>query len=249
MKVPLLTYLYEQPRPTGCAPNGSVLDTLPFFLEHYRQLGVSRFLIVLNTHGSVDLEQRVARFCPPARVISEPLESKPALKHFHGLLDELRPDWYIKADLDEFHEYPFSLDEMAARMGEAGQNVVLGELIDQVSSTGEIVPVDPQRPLTEQFPIACHLTRDIVQGCCRKLMLCRGDVRPRTAGFHHAPEERLASYQGTVRHYKWHGDLLNRLEQHADSQDPFRAESRRFLDWFQSGGLRRHGHRDAHGSS
>jgi hypothetical protein len=61
---------------------------------------------VLNIHGNPDLQHRVEKLCPPARVISEPLESKPALREISRLLDDVRPDWYIKADLDEFHIYP-----------------------------------------------------------------------------------------------------------------------------------------------
>jgi hypothetical protein len=136
---------------------------------------------------------------------------------------------------------PLPLEEMLARLRDTEANVVLGELVDHVSPTGEIVPIDPTRSLPEQFPIPCRLTRDVLQGCTRKLMLCRGDVHPRTAGFHHADSERPAPFQGTVRHYKWHGDLLTRLQQHAHSDAPFRAESQRFLTWHHAGGLQRLG--------
>lgn len=87
-------------------------------------------------------------------------------------------DWWVVADLDEFHVYDRPLNEVIAECDQRGFDYIEGALLDRVASGGELTPARPvsEQPLFEQYPLAGLLTLRLLGGCPSKITLARGSV-------------------------------------------------------------------------
>lgn len=221
----LVTLLFELPD-----ADGSALDTLPQWMEHYRALGVTEIRTLVSLHQAPGLPDRLRGLgVPVTRTTQTPPDHPLRLPALRRFIRAGRPDWYLKADPDEFQEYPLPLPELIPQLDEAGHNVLLGKLVDHCHASGEIVPFDTAIPIATQFPARSQVPAGLAS-VRRKVMLARGDVRLRQTGAHAALGERPAPLRGTVRHYPYHGDLDSRPVLNISSS--YAAKRRAFRDWY-----------------
>jgi hypothetical protein len=146
-------------------------------------------------------------------------------------------EWSAQTDLDEFYEFPLPLGELAATAGDA--NCVQGFFVDRVAADGSLLPIRDDVPIAEQFPVETRITKRILGGQGRKLMLTRG-FQNIGQGHHRMADERLFRPDGRVLHYKWNSSVLEHLgERMATSErtdDKWRYQSERFLAYWQRSG-------------
>lgn len=150
---------------------------------------------------------------------------------------EDRHEWCAVADLDEFYEYPLPLAELAATAGNA--NCVQGWFVDRVAPDGSLPPIRNDLPIAEQFPIEARITKRILGGYDRKLMLTRG-FQCVARGHHTMPNERPFPRTGRVLHYKWNSVVLDHLAERLALREQtgyqWGHESERFLAYWQKNG-------------
>ena len=100
-------------------------------------------------------------------------------------------------------------------------------------------PLRDDVPIAEQFPVETRLTKRIVGGCDRKLLLTRGFQNP-AAGHHSMPDECVFPQDGRVLHYKWNAIVLEHLAERIATRGRtgcrWTAECERFLDYWQRHG-------------
>jgi hypothetical protein len=146
-------------------------------------------------------------------------------------------EWSAQADLDEFYEYPLPLAELAATAGDA--NCVQGFFVDRIAADGSLPPIRDDIPIAEQFPVETRITKRILGGYDRKLMLSRG-FHCLARGHHTMPEERVFSRNGRVLHYKWNAVVLDhlaeRLALRKQTGYKWGHESERFLNYWREKG-------------
>lgn len=225
------------------------IQLLPQFLAHYTALGFNRFHVGVARGQANPLHEQIRLGCAPFDcTIGHGVSA-----HFTGPADAdaanvLRgkyvapADWYGIADLDEFHDYsPFGSVQELLEVAVAHQaNVVSGKLWDRITTDGSIPDRITNAPVSEQFPLGCELTRVVAGGCLKKVMLARGSV-PISPG-HHSHRAKALRTQFRVHHFKWHGNLLDRLRRRAvlyrELGLPWWGEFQRMLDY-----LERHGGR------
>jgi hypothetical protein len=202
---------------------GGDTTLLGYAIPHYRALGVESFHIARQVEDSADpgLAASVAvmrdqgldfsRICVSpwhedlnARLIREAMASAPH-------------DWWVIADLDEFHVYDRPLSEVIGYCEDNGCDYVSGAMLDRVAAGGELRDVEScgERSIWEQYPLAGLVTFRVLHAMPTKVTLACGTVeldygQHRTWNGTPAPSDALYPQ---VHHFKWTATIRARLEQ------------------------------------
>ncbi len=219
-------------------------DLLPYYLDHYRQLGVERFVIACNPdQGGGELGRQLSA---QADVETLPLPRTFRRSNLVGMVEEetrLRvagpDDWVIPADLDELNQYPDDLPEIVRAMEHDGYTHLVGELRDRLADGGELtslLPFSRGVPIWHQYPLEGSVTSQLARGSVEKVLLSRGDLGW-TVGHHRMrPTPMLKAYpkMGTAYHFKWReglaGNLAWRVDHESRARAPWYEESQRLGD-------------------
>jgi len=221
---------------------------LPQFVEHYRRLGVERFLISLHISPNRTADE-VRRATDKAVAVLRPLGIL-----LHGVLhchytsrinctyqNRIRKtacsadDWIVWTDIDEFHEYPEPLRKILKWCDANGVSVVFGKFIDRVARGGRLEPFDPRRPIWEQYPLGAEITGKILGGETIKVAASRAHLTIET-GHHRVVEaqEHYYPYAIRIHHFKWDAGVIERLKLRVSEEFKkachWWIESQRFLD-------------------
>ena len=208
-------------------------DLLPFFCEHYVRLGVDKILVAART--SADLSELVSRFGD--KVIVRYFHKHMFYEHrkMYGEEQMLRDqkldpdDWVMHLDLDEFHQYPANLRDICAIADAQHIWAIRGTLLDRIRPDGVMVPIDPNTPIDQQFTHTAWLTKHMVRDIACKIMLARRKVKI-MGGRHRVANAKAARWpvgfheQYLVHHFRWHGNLVERLLD--------RRKSKKRSQWF-----------------
>jgi hypothetical protein len=203
-----------------------VVDTnhdqlLPHFLPHYRRLGVTGFVFGVRRGRLNPAWAYLAALNAPD---IELLETHPPSSAINGIVDSVfinnvktkNADWYIPADLDEFH-VPGDLSFPAAQKLCLAQsaNFVASRLVDRVTAAGGIPPGIAAAPsIYAQFPRTADIAGAIMGGATAKVCLAHPAVNVLPG--HHQPKHATpqpADIAATTLHFKWFGDVLQRERQ------------------------------------
>jgi len=186
------------------------IEIFPFFYQHYKRLGVNRFLIGIH-YGCQSIIPYLTQFNDVTVAgISPTLD-------YDGLENKIRkqyiPDdrWNIIADLDEFHDFLQPLQELIKELEFMKINVYYGKLIDRIKNNGSFPICLDQSDIYQQFPLQVRFSELIMKGCCDKIMLLKGKIDT-NRGHHHCFLKHKHSTIGIVNHIKWFGNVLNKLE-------------------------------------
>lgn len=229
--------------------NGDI-DILPHWLKHYESLGiVDRIVLCVaadcpSAMGAQSVASQVVRHHSIKVNVAHisladtlTLDQHKVQKSMCGVFGAKEHDWCMIADLDEFYEMP-------AGWGDHTQ-FVTGYYRDMVAVDGSLPSIRQEAPMSEQFPIATHLTRDFQGGPDQKIMLHRffDDV---SEGHHQCrPMGTFSAYAvqppfGIVRHYKWKAGMAERLRQRmanpANCSPQNIRESQKLLDMLDANG-------------
>jgi hypothetical protein len=155
---------------------------------------------------------------------------KPFHSHFGPWRDKLnqrlkayamsrRPDdWYIVADVDEFHVYSHPVHEIIEKCEHQGADHVNGCFLDRVGDGGRLLEIDAT-PLWARYPLAGSVSTGISKALPLKTGIARGRV------------ELLVGHHGTVggrglpralgfiqvHHFKWTESVVRRMRQRVES--------------------------------
>jgi hypothetical protein len=218
----------------------------PAFLDHYRSLGCSKFIVGIRGDPSDAHFAFLHKFAQLPDVEIE--------RTYTGMLDCFKElewkqrllsryvdftEWIIVADLDEFHEYPRQLTDLIRRLDDGGYSCMMGWMLDRVAEDGSLLPYDPRKPIWQQYPWGLHFTREIAGACINKVMLMRGPAQLRM-GHHFLADAHVYPEHGIVHHFKWNSTALKRLERrklaYSSAGVHWADESDRFLSNFRQTG-------------
>jgi hypothetical protein len=226
---------------------GPDYSLLSKFLNYYKKLGITNFLIILNTPAERALKCILQRHgINPVHTWLEPFSEQAKQIHERLIVIEYcsYEDWVIYADLDEFQHYPMGLMNQIRYCEENGIDYLEGKLIDRVSHDGTLIPINPKISLTRQFPLRGFITNNLLKAWDKKIIIAKGKLI--VGGGHHIFLDRTTnlplSYnailnkysQGIeIHHYKWDDKLLTRMQKYIRLQDEslssWKKEMKRFL--------------------
>lgn len=220
-------------------------DLLEQFLQHYRALGVGRFLLLINEYSAIQgVPVPTARDVEIMQIYSDNRGYGQALtgREHAAVQRRCQPDdLVIYADLDEFYEFPGELAVLADNIKARRCDYVRGKLLDRVTEDGSIPDGPPTFQMSRDFPMGCAITTGITEVNGEKIMLCRAGMS--MGNGHHSfarGQEAQKPYdaEGVAHHYKWRGDLLvrtrNLLAAYTAAGMPQQHKIANLLNWLGS---------------
>lgn len=222
----------------------SDVSLLPHFLSHYRELGATEF------HCASLCDIAIAATDDTFVLYRTDLD--PAMHFYDSLHDKLmrvvkqtvKPgEWFIIAELDEFHKYPENVFSLIEKMNWYRADCYFGDIVDRIAADGKL-PELTDAPIASQFPCDADITGNVMGACTKKVMLCRGYKE--IGGGNHGIASSHFKYkeEGIVYHYKWHAEGLRRIQERLKSLkqegSQWWVEPERFLRyWYGFGDLTR----------
>jgi Glycosyl transferase family 2 len=198
------------------------IQLLPQFIWHYSALGVSEFLIGVyeNIICYDKIKEITQSYDCYLFAIKGRYDGQRDTTQRHELAARfVGPDeWWVVADLDEFHEYPDSLRELCLTLDAGGFQYLQSHFLDRITEDGSSPDLKPFLPLWAQFPAGAYITEQLNKRKSSKIMLVRGHAK--TVSGHHAPipgGQQKIFKGGIVHHFKWHGDIVTKIRKRQKS--------------------------------
>lgn len=234
------------------------IEWLPQFVQHYRRLGVERFLLTLQLEpgaAQAEKEQQRNRFRQTLAELDidethywEQSYDAMGMGEQHRRLQEQKVspnDWVVWSDSDELQVYPQPLRDIVAQCVATRVDLIRGMFIDRVAADFSLAPFDPERAIWESFPQTFNISAALAGATNHKVVLARGGIRV-SAGNHLplADGSPLTTLRGWVQvhHFKWDATLIERLRYRLrpewQARCPWWVESKRLVDYFVAHGSR-----------
>ena len=230
------------------------LPLLPWFVGHYRACGVEAFYINLHFDSGYGADER-AHFEQRANVIlgaldlrlhstfSCPYDSRDNRRRQDEIQSEIAASspWIVWADSDEFHEFPDDLAALAAHMDRHSIDYIAGRFVDRMARDGFPAMREQLSPW-RQFPLGTDVTQSVLGAWVNKIVFTRAQASlgPGNHTIRSAVAPRRLSGVYPVHHFKWDATVVarlgRRLEEDWRQRCPWWPESRRALEWIESGG-------------
>lgn len=225
---------------------GDDVRLLPHMLRHYRRIGIDSFIVNVHLKHEndpiIDEARRVTdAFGCGISSISIGEWSDELNSRLYSSSKKHADDWYVIADLDEFHIYPANLRNLIETCGRKGYDYIEGCFIDRIAADGRLPEIESARAIEDQCPLGCVLTYSILGGYPLKVVAARGGVSL-AVGNHYALGGKGCPIDECfvqVHHYKWLKGVVTRLKRREDLDkgrltDRYRRECRRFLDYLDA---------------
>jgi hypothetical protein len=224
---------------------GSRLDLLPHTLSHYGSMGIDSLLVSvhLETYDS-PLYSEIAAICKAHHAVIVGVYAGPWLQEvnpflYRQALRQYPDDWFVVADVDEFHVYPEGVCEFLKRIEDSGYDYVQGCLVDRLAKNGELITVRPDVTIWQQFPLAGMVTYPILKANILKIVAAKGYVRL-APGQHTASNGNGCPTQQAyipVHHFKWSSDVIpglrDRVQLYQRHEEDIWRESERFIHYLK----------------
>lgn len=200
------------------------------FCEYYSDLGVHRILInLIDTVGDGKIVEECRQiFAGKPHLVANVYKGEHSWTKQVELLRKTKAhycgpeDWVLFSDLNERHDYRRNLHAILIEAERNKENLLVGEFLDRVSSTGELIEYNPQKSVFEQFPVACKVSLDLLRAPRLRTIAIRGDVhvsKPFCFESDLVVQRAITNGEITVRkgdpiavhHFKWHAGVLERI--------------------------------------
>jgi hypothetical protein len=234
---------------------GSDTGLLDAAIAHYRGLGVESFHIIRHIESFDDPEfQRAQDVLTRHGLAFAAVHQGPWDEDLNAYLIRAQmrrhpSDWWVVADLDEFHVYDRPLTDIITACKVGGYDYVMGALLDRVAADGTLPALNPTASIWAQYALAGLVTLRVLRAVTSKVTLARGDVHLHL-GQHGALTGRslpATEAFAQVLHFKWTDSVLPRLTQRVQAYSsgdwyltypPTIVGSRRMLKYLEANGGR-----------
>ena len=213
---------------------GHGTNLLPHFIEHYRKHVDEINIAVYETELYPNLTEEINVIIKNYEnvniviTIQERIFDWEKVTHLYNFIKSKQKDnWYVIADIDEFHLYPNdSLHKLIYDCEENNWDIVRGGFIDRIGRGGEFTELVNDVSIWEQFPNVGFFRYPMSKACPNKICVMRGYVDV-TAGQHYAKIEDHTTWrwQGwnhpliaptkthsvQVHHFKWDSTSIDRI--------------------------------------
>lgn len=218
---------------------GHGVGLLPQFIRHY-QGQVDEINIVVYVSGvDPEIEDKVRdtiRYNTNVNIVSvvsgKVFDWNKVTELYNLTKYNYPEDWWVVADIDEFHLYPYNdLRDMVKQCNAHGWDLVRGGFLDRIGEDGEFNEYISGTPIFQIFPKAGFFRYPMSQACPNKICVMKGYVEL-TSGQHYAKIDGQTTwrwqgwnhpliapyeeYAVQVHHFKWDISSLKRLLDVAD---------------------------------
>jgi hypothetical protein len=220
-------------------------ELLESFIKHYLGQGAKNFICVLwDLKSQEEISKRLTDTGCQFKIVFPDNGVE-----FNGKADAdvhdfiratmVRTEWYVIADLDEFHRIPgYLISEGIAEANACGATVIAGEFLDRLTADGSIPTKTDIENIDAQFPLGSRMTAVITRGAFTKVLAAKRNVEI-TSGHHFHDGVQWVVF-GWAHHFKWRGNILEKAVKRVESYEKQRlfwaAESRRLIEYLSSHG-------------
>lgn len=198
---------------------GADTGLLEAAITHYRGLGVESFHITRHLESlddpefQQDLDVLARHGVAFAAVHQGPWDEDLNAYMIQAQMRRHPDDWWVVADLDEFHVYDRPLTDVIAACKAGGYDYVMGALLDRVAADGSLPALRPAESIWAQYPLAGLVTLRVPRAGTSKVTLARGDVLLQLGQHGARTGQALPAEQAfaQVHHFKWNDSVLPRL--------------------------------------
>ena len=221
---------------------GHGTNLLSHFINHYKKYVDEINIAVYETDTYPLLGNEVKEIIDNhdnvkiIKVIKDRIFDWEKVTQLYNFVKNTQPnDWWVIADIDEFHLYPDdNLRKVINNCEENGWDVVRGGFIDRIGDDGTFPEINDDKSLFEQFPIMGFFRYPMSKACPNKICITKGYVEI-TSGQHYAKIDGQTTWkwQGwnhplinsqdyvQVHHFKWDKTCFNRIKAVADTKQTY----------------------------
>ena len=216
---------------------GHGTNLLPHFIDHYKNYVDEINIVVYETSINHLLANKVAEIIESepnvkiVKVIQDRVFDWEKVTSLYNYIKSRNPnDWWVIADIDEFHLYPN--DDLRTLIDDCEKNgwdVVRGGFIDRIGRDGEFPEIKENESIFKQFPTMGFFRYPMSKACPNKICVTKGYVEI-TSGQHYAKIDGQTTWkwQGwnhplinpdstvQVHHFKWDSTCIERIKAVAD---------------------------------
>jgi len=206
-------------------------NLIPHFIKHYENKVDEINMVVYVSNVNPNLEEEVylrVNNHPKVKIVSiikDRVFDWNRVTELYNQTKNLYPnDWWVVADIDEFHLYSDSLLQIIHTCIRNGYELVRGGFIDRIGREGEFSELNNDTSIWEQFPNAGFFRYPMSNACPNKVCIMKGHVEI-TSGQHYAKIDGQTTWkwQGwnhplinpidsvQVHHFKWDSTSIERI--------------------------------------
>jgi hypothetical protein len=231
---------------------GHGVNLLPHFIEHYQKHVDEIIIAIYETDLYLTLSDDINNIIKDYDKVSVGIKIKERVfdwekvtQLYNFIKSKNKNNWYVIADIDEFHLYPNDdLQKLIYDCEENNWDIVRGGFIDRIGVDGEFSELVGNKSIWRQFPNAGFFRYEMSKACPNKICIIKGYVDI-TSGQHYAKinDHTTWRWQGwshpliapiethsvQVHHFKWDStsiervlDVANLKEEYAFSDEYFK---------------------------
>ena len=207
---------------------GHGANLLPHFIEHYSKHVDEINIAIYKTDLYPTIEEEINEIIKDhdnvrvVKVIEDRIFDWEKVTQLYNFIKlKYKNDWFVIADIDEFHLYPNDdLKQIITDCEENGWDIVRGGFIDRIGRGGEFSELLNNISIWEQFPNAGFFRYPMSQACPNKICVMKGYVKI-TSGQHYAK-----IYDHTTWRWQgWNHPLIAPIETHSIQVHHFKWDS------------------------
>jgi hypothetical protein len=229
-------------------------ELLPHFIEHYSKHVDEIQFVIYESEASPRILNRSKPIidqydnCKIVNVVRDRVYDWEKVTILYNMTkSKKKNDWWVIADIDEFHLYPN--DDLKGMVDQCEDNLwtmVRGGFIDRVGEDGSFPKIKSEQPIFEQFPQAGFFRYPMSNACPNKVCVMKGNIEL-TSGQHYANIDGhstwrwqgwnhpiIAPFQDfsvQVHHFKWDETSIKRIKSVADLNQDY-AYSKEYLKMY-----------------
>ena len=220
---------------------GHGINLVPHFISHYRDLVDEIYIGVYETELYPNIGSEIKELIKDenkvkiVKTIRDRVFDWDKVTSLYNFIKNTHSnDWWIVADIDEFHVYSTDLKNIIENCEKRGNDIVRGGFIDRLGPNGEFSEIVSDIDIFEQFPLAGFFRYPMSGANPNKICIIKGYVEL-TSGQHYAKINGNTTWrwQGwnhplinplttvQVHHFKWDSTSFDRLLSVADIKQEY----------------------------
>jgi len=221
---------------------GHGIDLIPHFVKHYSKYVEEIQFVVYQSSIHPNLIQNVKdkvkqyKNVKIVKTIEDRVFDWEKVTQLYNFIKSKNPhDWWVVADIDEFHLYPNNnLKQCISDCEDNGWEIIRGGFIDRIGPNGEFSVLNMNEEIFSQYPNAGFFRYRLSKANPNKVCVMKGSIEI-TSGQHYAKIDNQTTWkwQGwnhplinpkdhvQVHHFKWDSTSIERIKTVADNNQDY----------------------------
>ena len=214
---------------------GHGTNLLPHFIKHYEKYVDEINIIVYESdlYRQLGLEiSEILNGVPNVKIVKTINERifdwEKVTQSYNYIKKDYPDDWWVIADIDEFHLYPKdNLKQLISDCEKNNWDIIRGGFVDRIGPEGEFSELQPNESIWKQYPNAGFFRHPMSEACPNKICVVKGYVEItngqhyakidghttwRWQGWNHPLIAPIDTHSIQVHHFKWDKGSIERVK-------------------------------------